>query len=82
VKSPKLYYKQFQKGLSRKFTGGSLPAPIFLKRVGDGLLERHRPTLPPRLLPRLLTQARAHRGNAGVGLGKPVGVSGNALCFL
>ena len=32
----------------------------------------HRPTLPPRLLPPLLPQARAHGGNASVGLGEEV----------
>jgi hypothetical protein len=61
--------------------GGGLAARLFLHRVGDSLLKRHRPTLPPRLLPRLLAHTRAHIGNALVSLGEPVGVSGNALCL-
>ena len=61
--------------------GGGLVARLF-HRVGDGLLERHHPTLPPRLLPRLLVHARAYVGDAGISLGEPVGVSRYALCFV
>src|SRR5215208_2866616 len=65
----------------RGSAGGGSAVPVFLERVGDGLLERHLPALCKRLLPRLLSQVRAHRGDVGVGLGGEFGVPEETLSF-